>query len=1518
MRKIYKIPLILFFLFSTFSLFAQKNFFSDVSESQAKSTSGTRVIIPQKYRTISLDNNSLQNFLRGLPSEKNVINRKLAPVLQLPMPDGRTASFNVWESSIQEPALEAKFPEIKTFAGQGIDDPYATIRFDYTPRGFHAQVLTVNGTYYLDPLGMSSTTNYISYYRTDLIKSQSWTCDVTDISANAGRPNSTAAACLGTNLRTYRLAVANTGEYAQAPGINAGTDPTLLHAAIVTSVNRVVGVYEKEVAIRMILVANNNLVEFLNASTDPFAGNNNANVLINESQTVIDANIQPANYDIGHTFSTGGGGLAQLNSPCTGNKARGITGSPSPTGDAYDIDYVAHEVGHQFGGNHSMAGCGASPTSTKYEVGSGTTIQAYAGICGAENIQPNSDPYFHAISFDEISNFITSGAGNSCGVSTATSNNLPVIAPLTGGQTIPIGTPFTLTGSATDADGDALTYNWEQWDFSGTATWNAGATAAPNNTVPLFKSRIPKTTGSRTFPDVAVINANYPAAPGATMGGLKGETLSPVARTMKFKLTVRDNRAGGGGVVSAGAGGCQTSTVFDVNVAGTAPFIVTVPNGGESYTGGSTQNITWNVVGTNAAPFSVTNVRILYSTDGGLTYPQTLSASTANDGSEPLVIPIGATTTAKVKVEAIGNIFFDVSNANFTVTVPVNDFAFGASTASTSACPAPTNPTVTIPTTVTGTFTTPITLAATSGVPAGTTVTFAPNSLTPGASTVATLNNANILANGTYNITVTGTAGASVKTTTITFIVTAGAGPILTTVANQTVCAPATATFTVSTVSTPVTYQWQSAPTLGGTYTNITGANGTAYTTGATSGAMNGMGFRCIVSTQCGSTTSNNALLTVNTAAAIATQPTNQPSCTGNTATFTGLASGTGVAYQWQSSTTGVAGTFTDIPGATNASYTTPIITGTTPGFYQFVATTTTCAGTATSNVAQLTINVTASIGTQPTAQTVCAPSAATFTVAATGSGLSYQWQVATAAAPTTFTNVGTNSNSYTTGATTVGMNGNIYRVIVTGSCNAVTSGNATLTVNTAAALTSVAATPTNATVCNGATISFTATASGTGVTYQWQRALAATPTVFVDVIGATSASYTTVPTTPVMNGDVYRVVVTTTACAGTATSTPIAITVNTVAIITTQPSAQTTCVPNSATFTVAAIGTGLSYQWQRALAASPTVFADIAGATSASYTTPATVIADNGNLYRVNILSTCSPTTPTISNTVLLTVNNPVTITQNPVSVSGCAGDNYTFSVTATGTSITYQWQVASAQSPTLFVDIPGAVSSTYTVTNPPLFFSGNLYRVVISAACVGGAPGGITTAPVTLTLSNKPTVVLTAPATSPTNPAVNSTIFATVSPANANIVYTWRRNGVIIPNTLTSTSIVLAVDDNASYQVTITDASTGCQSTSNTIATLARTSDNLLLNKVFIYPNPVRTMMQVRFNNSTSVDRGTMLNIYDSKGTRVFTKAYVVNGTYGRMDVDMSTFQPGTYLVYVMDKAGNKLGGGKVVKLN
>jgi hypothetical protein len=1153
MRKIYKLSFTVFALFFlSLSLDAQNYFFTDAGENRILSTTGQRVIVPQKFRTSSMDVPSMKAFLWNLPEEKNLSNRRQAPVISIPTPDGKSARFNVWESSIQEPGLAAKFPEIKTFLGQGIDDPYATIRMDFGPNGFHAQVLTANGTYYIDPYARGEISNYISYYRTDLQKAGTWLCEVPD-NPTSYRGPVTEAACLGTNLRTYRLAVACTGEYAQAPGIAAGTNATILHNAIVTTVNRVVGVYETEVSVRMVLVANNNLVEFLNPATDPFNGNNNANVLINESQTVIDANIGPANYDIGHTFSTGGGGLAQLSCVCGSSKARGITGSPNPTGDGYDIDYVAHEMGHQFGGNHSMAGCGSSPASTKYEVGSGTTIQAYAGICGGENIQPNSDPFFHAISFDEISNFVN-GAGGTCAVLTPTGNTLPVIDPLpNNGVTIPISTPFTLSGTATDANGDALTYCWEQWDLQGVQTWNAGATAPAGNTVPLFKSRVPKTNGNRTFPDIAVILANYPANPPATMGGLKGETLSPVARAMNFRLTVRDNRAGGGGVTSSGGGGCQTSTAFTINVAGTAPFVVTSPNGGESYAGGSTQTVTWNVVGTNAAPFNVANVRILFSNDGGLTFPTVLLASTANDGSEAVTIPVGITSTARIKVEALGNIFFDISNNNFSVTAPVNGFTFNSPAAVVATCPAP-NPMTSgnLTATYVGSFTGNINLSATSApaLPGGATISFSNNPLTTGSpSTTVSLNGMQNASPGTYTITVTG-VGVSGPTVTrdITFTINAGSGPSVTTQpSNQTVCAGQNATYSI--VATGVTgYQWQVSTTgCGGTFANISGATSSSYTvTGATAG-QNGYAYRCILTGQCGTTTSNCATLTVNTAPAITGQPSNISVCSGSAASFTVTATGSGIGYQWELSTDGGT-TWNPIGGATNATYTIVSTTTSQNGYRYRCVVTGTCTPAATSSAAVLTVNSSVTVTGNPSNSTICEGTGTSFSASASGTGLNYQWEVSTDGGAT-WSNV-TNSAVYS-GATTPTLtltnvpptlNGYRYRCNITSPpCTPGITTSALLTVNTFPVIT---AQPANTSICEGGnpTFSVTATTAVGSLSYQWQVSTNGGVS-WTNIAGATSNSYSQTNIPVGQNGYRYRVIVT--AGCGSSTSNSATITVN-------------------------------------------------------------------------------------------------------------------------------------------------------------------------------------------------------------------------------------------------------------------------------------------------------------------------------------------------------------------------------------
>jgi hypothetical protein len=370
-----------------------------------------------------------------------------------------------------EPGLAAAYPELKTFTGQGIDDPTATIKLDWTTFGFHAMILSpVTGAVFIDPFDQQTLTNYISYYKIDLKKKGNYyELPPIAINENAKPANVLAGVCVGTQLRTYRLAIACTHEYAIAATVKAFPTVTEAMAKIAISVNRVNGVYEKELSIRLVLIANNSNIVFVTAGTDLFTGNNDANKLITESQSIIDSKIGNANYDIGHTFSTGGGGLASLGVVCrTGLKASGITGSPFPYGDPYDIDYVAHEIGHQFGANHpfnsnlGFCGSGNGAFGFNAEPGSGSSIMAYAGICGADNLQSNSDPQFHGVSFDEISTYSNNSSGNTCALKTNTGNSPPVVNAGSA-FTIPISTTFLLTGSATDVNGDALTYS--EWIF---------------------------------------------------------------------------------------------------------------------------------------------------------------------------------------------------------------------------------------------------------------------------------------------------------------------------------------------------------------------------------------------------------------------------------------------------------------------------------------------------------------------------------------------------------------------------------------------------------------------------------------------------------------------------------------------------------------------------------------------------------------------------------------------------------------------------------------------------------------------------------------------------------------------------------------------------------------------------------------------------------------------------------------------------------------------------------------------
>jgi len=664
-----------------FTLFSQSQTpttpeFWQLNSTEVISSGHQRQIIPKKYLNCQLKDTSFQTYLFKAPNEKEVSVKKSQYLIQIPSPDGKLQTFRVVISSIMEKGLADKFPEIQTFLLKGVDDAYAQGRADWGPQGFHAMIRSPKGDFFIDPYDTGTQLRYISYYTQDfekdpdkIIPEAGVEPQGTETSPN-GSPEkkkvnldvaakTAGASCVGTDLRTYRLAVACTGEYAVAATGNPSPTVAQALARIVTSINRVNTVYESEVAVRLVLVNNNNSVVFTNASTDPFSGNNNSNVLIGESQTVITSGIGANNFDIGHTFSTGGGGLAQLGCVCNGStKARGITGSAQPTGDPYDIDYVAHEIGHQFGGNHTFnsttGSCaGNRNAGTSVEPGSGITIMAYAGLCnGTNNIAGNSIPYFHAESYDEIINFVTIGGGRTCAVLSPTLNNPPVVTAPTS-YSMPFSTPFQLTGSATDQDGDAITYSWEGMDVGSGAggNWNSGSK-------PFFRSYAPVTDSFRLFPRLSSIITG-------SLNNIKGEYLPTSAQTLNFRLTARDNSPGGAGV-------CYKDV--QVVLANSGPLAVTKPNIlGITWYQQGVEQITWDVNNVNQAPVNCTDVKIEYSIDGGVTFIPFIN-STPNDGSEWINVPqvSGTETDCRIRIQCLNAPAFDINNQNFTISTLVN------------------------------------------------------------------------------------------------------------------------------------------------------------------------------------------------------------------------------------------------------------------------------------------------------------------------------------------------------------------------------------------------------------------------------------------------------------------------------------------------------------------------------------------------------------------------------------------------------------------------------------------------------------------------------------------------------------------------------------------------------------------------------------------------------------------------------------------------------------------------------
>ena len=682
------------------------------ADAEALSAAARSPLAPRlrQYRAYSLDLAGLRMALAAAPLRSAPASQPM--VLTLPMPDGTSQRFAVWETPLLAPALAAQYPALHTYGGRGLDDPTALLSLTSSPSSFQAQILTdrPTGAAYLEAAGKGDALHYLSYFAHDVTLPPG---GVSGCGAGAlpvvpqpaarrrGGPSapgdgaSNRISPVGPTLTVYRLIVTTTKEYTNSVhSVANGTDYTDVLANVTSLVNNVRTIQERDLAVTMTVVG----THFYTTASD--GGYNQANDLqmIDQNRTNVETEFGAAAFDLGHLFSTAGTGLAYtgvVGTTANGGtastyKAGAVSGNANRTTPAsyFSTSVIAHEMGHQFSANHTFnadaGSCSgtARTATTAWEPGKGSTIMAYTdGGCGPDvSVIARSDDYYHTGSIEQMRTYIENMPAVG---TTSSSGNSPPTVVVPANRSIPQGTPFRLTATGTDAtDGPTLKYNWEELDL-GSATTFATAQAA-NDNVPLFRSVLPVASGTRYFPSLS----NLGGSPSSST--TPAERLPTVARTLNLRCTVRDYHAVTGTVAAATSSGIvggltlSRTVVLSVSAANATPFAVTAPNSATTWAAGSTQSVTWNGVGTKTSAVNCQAVNVRLSTDGGATYPTLLAAGVPNaDGSgiANITLPNVATTTARVMIEAADNYFFDVSDVNFTIT------STGAGPAITSLSP---------------------------------------------------------------------------------------------------------------------------------------------------------------------------------------------------------------------------------------------------------------------------------------------------------------------------------------------------------------------------------------------------------------------------------------------------------------------------------------------------------------------------------------------------------------------------------------------------------------------------------------------------------------------------------------------------------------------------------------------------------------------------------------------------------------------------------------------------------------
>lgn len=648
MTKLFFILLV--FLFSVPQLLCSQTLWTKISERNIeKSLVRARATLPSSYQLFALDFTAFKQLLKNAPLENSLNAAEL--IISFPTSEGKVTSFKVVEAPIMEAELQQKFPALKSYSAISIDDSQITLRFSITDFGLHAMSLTnEKGAYFIDSYTNDSK-NYMVYYKKDCKSTKEFECQTKTENKGKKQQKNTIQKSNNGLFRQYRMAMTTDAAYSQyhidAAGVTNGTlaqKKSAVLSALIVSMTRINGVFERDLGVRMNLVANNDLILLIGPNAFEFTEAN----IMNENIIILNNTIGINNYDVGHLVTAIGNNIAAGSCICHFDKGAGTTGSGNPVGDPFDIDYLAHEIGHQFGAGHSFySSCGDNASETTcVEPGSGSTIMAYAGICDP-SVQNHSDAYFNIASIQEIE--MVMNEPDNCSVNSPSSTT-PIIAPLNNYK-IPYGTAFVLKGNATGANPSSLTYCWEQIDVNFDYLNPQPQPPLITNTLgPNFRSLPPSSSPDRYLPNFKSVLA----------GNLKPkwEVIPSVARMLNFALTVRNNSLINGGQT-------QTATT-QIEVANVGPFKITSPSQVNSaYSSGIQHNLTWDVAGTTSNGINTATVTISISTDNGLTF-NTLVSNTPNDGNELIQFPSINSPYCRLMIKADSNIYYAVS-CNFSI-----------------------------------------------------------------------------------------------------------------------------------------------------------------------------------------------------------------------------------------------------------------------------------------------------------------------------------------------------------------------------------------------------------------------------------------------------------------------------------------------------------------------------------------------------------------------------------------------------------------------------------------------------------------------------------------------------------------------------------------------------------------------------------------------------------------------------------------------------------------------------------